>query len=297
MTTLALEPFRATLDDSGVSAGPIRRPDNISKAALGSIHDDATAHKLGFRGGTVAANTHYDQFSPLMIAAFGEDWLKTGGLSLYFLNATTDGEPVQAFVGPKVPREGGGFRAEVWMETPQGVRVCEGDGYVGGPDADSALRRRLKDVRPPGELRLLKASQVGDVVRDLPVNIDWTRAEGRLAPITEPLAAYRDATIYGARVLQPALVIDAMRVVEPELFRPKSAYVGMFGAIEVQHLGGPVFVDHDYLVDGTVVALSDSPKTEVTWYESTMRDAADNRPVARMILMSRLLKASSTLWG
>ena len=81
------------------------------------------------------------------------------------------------------------------------------------------------------------------------------------------------------------------------LWRPKSPYVGMFGAIEVQMLDGPVFVEHDYLCDGAILALSDSPKTEVIWYEAVLKDAGDRRPVARMILMSRLVKASSALWA
>ena len=54
--TLEHEPFAATPGEGGVLAGPVRRPDNIAKAAKGSIHDDATAQQLGFRGGTVAAN-------------------------------------------------------------------------------------------------------------------------------------------------------------------------------------------------------------------------------------------------
>ena len=93
------ENFSAQEQD-GVMAGPVRRPVNISRDAKGSIHDDATAKKLGFRGGTVAANIHFEQFPPLMLARFGPGWSRTGGLSLHFLNPTTDGEPVQAFVGP-----------------------------------------------------------------------------------------------------------------------------------------------------------------------------------------------------
>ena len=73
--------------------------------------------------------------------------------------------------------------------------------------------------------------------------------------------------------------------------------MGMFGAIEVQMIDGPVFMEHDYLVDGEILALSESPKTEVAWYESTLRDAADGRLVARLVMMTRLLKASSPLWA
>lgn len=279
-----------------VMAGPVRRPDNFSKAAVGSIHDDATAHRLGFRGGTVAANIHFEQFPPLMDAAFGPGWIRTGGLSLYFMNATTDGEPVQAFVGRPQDAPGGLRRAETWMQDAAERRVCEGTASLGGPDPQSALRRRLAEARPAQDLRMLRTSNVGDQVRDIPTRLDGKVATDRLKMITEPMAAYRDAAPYGEVVAAPSIAIDALRAVEGPLFRTDGPVVGMFGAIELQFLDGPVFVDHDYLADGRVVALGESPKTEVVWYESTLKDAADGRPVAQLLMMSRLLKASSPLW-
>ena len=279
-----------------VMAGPVRRPDNFSKAAVGSIHDDATAHKLGFRGGTVVANIHFEQFPPLMDAAFGPSWIRTGGLSLYFMNATTDGEPVQAFVARPQDVPGGLRRAETWMQDAAERRVCEGTASLGGPDPQSGLRRRLADARPAQDLRMLRTSIVGDQVQDIPARLDGKVAIERLKMITEPLAAYRDAAPYGEVVAAPSIAIDALRAVEGPLFRTDGPVVGMFGAIELQFLDGPVFVDHDYLADGRVVALGESPKTEVVWYESTLKDAADGRPVAQLLMMSRLLKASSPLW-
>lgn len=290
-------PFAATIQD-GVLAGPVRRPANASKAAKGSIHDDATARRLGFKGGTVAGSIHMEQFPPLLEQALGDDWLRTGGLSLYFLNATTDGEPVQAFAGRVEPRAEGGMRAPVWMiDEASGLRVCEGTASVGPADEASHLRLMLPTVRPPGELRLLAGHAVGDRVTDIPTRIGWEQARARLKLITEDLPAYHGAALYGGRVAAPVVVVEAMRAVEAPLWRPTSDYVGMFGAIEVQMLDGPVLVDRDYLCDGCILALSDSPKTEIAWYESTLKDAADGRPVARMILMSRLVKASSAAWA
>ena len=57
------EPFAVTVRD-GVTIGPIRRPTNFSKNAVGSIQDDARAQELGFRGGTVAGNIHFEQYPP-----------------------------------------------------------------------------------------------------------------------------------------------------------------------------------------------------------------------------------------
>lgn len=293
MTT---EPFSFEAHD-GVLTGPVRRPVNLSRDAVGSIHDDATAQNLGFRGGTVAGNIHFEQFPPLLLAQFGDDWRLRGGLSLHFLNATTDGEPVQAFVGSVETLATGVRRASAWMETPEGVRVCEGTAWAGGDDPGSALRQRVAQQRPATDLRILRGSKVGDVVRDVPSRLESPIALRRLEGVTEPLPEYRDETLFGALVAAPAVAIDALRAVERPLFQTDGDYVGMFGAIELEFLGGPVFLDRDYLVDGRVLALGESPKTEVAWYESTLRDGADHRSVARLVMMSRLLKASSKLWA
>ena len=293
---MSTEAFNAVEQD-GVLAGPVREPVNFSRGAVGSIHDDATAQTLGFRGGTVAGNIHFEQYPPLMLARFGEGWRRRGGLSLYFLNATTDGEPVQAFVGPAQDIGGGVQRAAAWMETPEGVRVNEGTAWVGGDDPGSALRLKVAQQRPASDLRILKGSKVGDAVTDVPSRLNGETSLRRLEGVTEPLPEYRDPALFGGQVAAPAVAIDALRAVEDPLFRLGKDYVGMFGAIELEFLDGPVFTDRDYLVDGRVLALGESPKTEVAWYESTLREAKDGRPVARLIMMSRLLKASSALWA
>ncbi len=292
---MSTEPFTFAEHD-GVIAGPVRRPVNFSRDAVGSIHDDKTAQTLGFRGGTVAGNIHFEQFPPLMLARFGDGWRSRGGLSLYFLNATTDGEPVQAFAGPVEHAGLGVRRASAWMATPEGIRVSEGTAWAGGDDPRSALRLRVAQQRPATDLRILKGSRVGDRVSDIPSRRDSITALRRLEGVTELLPEYRDPAIFGGLVAAPAVAIDALRAVEEPLFRVGKDFVGMFGAIELEFLDGPVFLDRDYLADGRILALGESPKTEVAWYESTLRDASDGRPVARLIMMSRLLKASSPLW-
>ncbi len=293
---MSTETFTAVETD-GVLAGPVRRPINVSRDAAGSIHDDDTAQKLGFRGGTVAGNIHFEQFAPLMLARFGDGWRAQGGLSLYFLNATTDGEPVQAFVGPAETVGEGLRRAAAWMETPDGVRVNEGTAWAGLDDPRSALRIRVASQRPASELRMLKRSKVGDEVRDVPSRLDSETCLRRVEGTTEPLPEYRDASLFGGLVAAPAVAIDALRAVESPLFRAGDDFVGMFGAIELQFLDGPIFLDRDYLADGRILALGESPKTEVAWYESTLREESGGRIVARLLMMTRLLKASSSAWA
>src|SRR5215475_5505174 len=128
-----------------VITGPVRTPRNLAANVTGSIHDDTTATALGFRGGTVAGSIHMDQFPPLLLDAFGPRWFEDGGLSLYFRNATTDGEPVLALV-ERPPSDGSDAQVRAWATTPAGVLVADGTAGAGDPEASSALHGR--DLRP-----------------------------------------------------------------------------------------------------------------------------------------------------
>ena len=68
------------------------------------------------------------------------------------------------------------------------------------------------------------------------------------------------------------------------------------GAIEIQFIDGPALTGVDYQARGELLALSESPKTELSWYEVTLSDP-DGRDVVRMLKMDRLMKAASPLWS
>tara|TARA_B100000401_G_C52657033_1_gene648312 strand:- start:403 stop:903 length:501 start_codon:yes stop_codon:yes gene_type:complete len=108
----------------------------------GSIHDDATATELGFRGGTVAGDVHMNQFPPVLLRVFGKEWFERGNLSLNFKNATIDQEKVQVFAEP---RKSGEDSVKVWMEREDGLQVAVGSAAI-GDHSKSELRQ--KDYRP-----------------------------------------------------------------------------------------------------------------------------------------------------
>lgn len=278
----------------GVLIGPVRSPrNNASHLGAGSIHDDATAQKLGFRGGTVAGSLHMEQFPPLLVEAFGQDWLRTGGLSLYFKYATTDSEPVQAFA-----RRPDGRRTEVWMDDPGGNRVADGTANVGGPDPESTLRQRMSAMPAPEDLRILANVKAGDTGERTPTRITEQALAARLAVITEPLAAYTDASLYGERIATPALQVQVLRAGERSMLPRNGDFgVGLFGAIELQLHGAPVFVEHDYECQCTVLDVGETPKTEYLYYEASLHEPGSDDPVLTMIMMTRFMKASSKLWA
>lgn len=275
--------------------GPLLKPRNSARqAGSGSIHDDATAQKLGFRGGTVAGSLHMEQLPPLLTNTFGDRWWQTGGMSLYFRYATTDQEAVRCFskldAALKTVSKG---QTKIWIEDTEEHLIAEGTASIGGADIQSALRLRIADVPRPGDLRILKAMVVGENSRPQPVRIPRDKLSARLEVITEPLEVYNGDKPY----LPPSMMVQAMRAAEGDvLVRHKDIGVGLFGAIEVQHINGPVYAEHDYTCITTVLAVSETPKTEYVWYESLLTDAESDSKVASMLMMLRFMKASSALW-
>jgi hypothetical protein len=63
-----------------------------------SVHDDATADKLGLPGAPIEGPTHFSQFDPLAVALFGQAWFERGCISAHFETMVVEGEQVQATV-------------------------------------------------------------------------------------------------------------------------------------------------------------------------------------------------------
>ena len=66
-------------DVGRVWTGEFRKPRNSAAEVKGSIHDDATASKLGFKGGTVAGSIHMDQFVPGLLELYGDALVRDRG--------------------------------------------------------------------------------------------------------------------------------------------------------------------------------------------------------------------------
>lgn len=283
-------------ESDGVLTGPDRTPRNTARhLGAGSIHDDATAQKLGFRGGTVAGSLHMEQFPPLLIEVFGDDWLSRGGMSVYFKYATTDGEPVRAYASR--PKSTDATKTDVWMDDVLGNRVCDGTATLGGPDPESALRARIAAMPAPEDIRILANVKPGALGASKPTRISEEDLNRRLMVVTEPLPAYSDPRQFGHRIATPALQVQVLRPSEALILPRNSDFgVGLFGAIELQLLQGPVFVDYDYETHARVIAVGDTPKTEYLYYEASLTDPKSGKEVLSMIMMLRFMKAASKLW-
>jgi hypothetical protein len=264
-------------------------------AGEGSIHDDATATKLGFRGGTVAGSIHMDQYAATLVDVFGPTWFERGALSLYFINATVDGEAVRVSVEAPGPRAD---RIEVAMFRDDGLQVSAGTASMYDHSLSALKVRDLKAV-DPGSLRILKPLRIGQSLGEYTVTPDVKKFRERLDAglVSTPLPWYSGASPWGGPIAPPSLLVEMLW--GPPMRGLNAAIgkggVGLFGAIEVAHHNGPVLQDRTYAVCARVVAVAESPKTESLWFDSSAHDEA-GRLIVTQRMMLRFMKDSSPLY-
>lgn len=269
-------------------AGEFRTPRNAFQQAQGSIHNDAVASKLGFKGGTVPGSVHMDQFVPMLLELYGERWFERGDMSLHFTQATVDAEPVRAVVAP------GEGRARLSMFNEAGAKICEGTASAGAPDSLSELARKLPMQTPaePGRLRILADYAVGDEVFGIPLRVEVADLQSSLERITEPHRLYTDEN-----VLPPSHLVRLAHGARSRVLAKVGTSVGLFGSLEVRQYRGPLRAGVDYVGRTKILRLTESPKAENVWYDVVIADPASGEDVGCVQFVIRLMKASSALWS
>lgn len=285
-----------TEKEPGVLAGPLRNVINPAiGAGAGSIHDQATAQRLGFRGGTVAGSHHMNLFPPLALEVFGERWFERGSLSLFFRNATLDREPVRGFA--RRSESDGPAQVDCWVRRDDGMLVAEGTMAAGDTGEPTHLQKISLDEIDPSGCRILSDIHVGDEIPETGMMVSSADLEKRLASAAEVLDWNVASSRWGERVLVPDSTVGLLYQPCVATIRQKvKRSVGLFGAIELRAINGPALVDTPYTVHGKVLAVGKSPKTEFFWYE-TYADAKDGGRVCEMRMLLRFMKASSPLWS
>lgn len=219
-----------------------------------------------------------EQFVPLFIERFGPAWLETGGFSVYFKNATLSGQPVRAILSAGASEADA---AKLTMHDADDRIICEGDAWLGKRPEKTVLRSRLQRFIDGEAGPLLNNLSKGREVKKVPSQIALTRLEKDRVNVTEHIQAYT------AGVLPPNLAIDSLRAVEPVLITLPEESIGLYGGIELQMLDGPICADIEYTANGKIIALGQTPRTEVLFYESELYEA--NALIAKMIMMSRIM--------
>jgi hypothetical protein len=301
-------PFATPIQDTGEELiGPLRTPRQMLATQQyddhTSIHDDATARKLGFQGGTIEGPTHFSQFAPLCVAAWGPQWLAHGGLSAHYRNPCFEGEQVRAHL--RKPRDAA-TQTEMWMLREDGTEILRGTASIGSDNPPSALEKRIGELSPPDALVILRDIRVGMRTARIAVRMDAGQNMGALYPfsladklevITEPSPWYTQDGALSAPWKRAAIPIEMISVLlnhanGREPFPVRGPVVGLFADQEIRLIDGPLLVGEPYEIDREVVALSGSRRTESMWIRTRVFRPGSEGVLATMLLNAASLKDS-----
>ncbi len=295
----SVDSFQSNLEErDGKIIGPWRQPRQMlaeqTYEGHASIHDDATAQKLGFSGGTIEGPTHFSQFVPLGVAAFGPEFLSKGCLSAHYRAPVFEGERVRAIL----QKSDSGDHAEIRMERDDETEILVGSASMHGTSTPTALEARLETLRPLEQPVILRDVKVGDKSSRITVRMDMDQHMGDLYPfslatklkvITEPSPLYQNEN-----AIIPFEMISVLlnHVAREGAYRTRGPAVGLFADQEIKVYDGPLLVGHDYEIEREIIAFSGSRRTESMWVKTRVFEPGSNDVIAHMLLNTATLKAS-----
>ncbi|MEY9359309.1 hypothetical protein ABH994_002030 [Bradyrhizobium yuanmingense] len=283
--------------------GPWRQPRQMLQAqtydAHASIHDDATAQKLGFKGGTIEGPTHFSQFAPLGERLWGQAWFEIGCLSAHYRSVCYEGEEVQAILAKPLP---GTRQCQIQMVKRDGTEVLRGTASVGDLPVATALEARLGELKPLTDPVILRDVKVAQTSKRQSVRMAFDQNMGdlypfslrqKLAVITESSPFYSGADNPWGKPIIPMEMLSVLFQYrsKDDPLPAKGPAVGLFADQEIRLLKGPLFEGEEYEVEREVVALSGSRRTESAWVKTRVFDKAGTM-VAAMLLNMATLKES-----
>jgi hypothetical protein len=303
-----LEPFATPIQDTGTELiGPLRAPRQMLAAQKyddhASIHDNETARKFGFKGGTIEGPTHFSQFVPLCVALWGSRWLGQGSLSAHYRNACFEGEKVRAFVAKP---QSEATQTTIRLEREDGTEILRGTAAAGGNNPPSALEQRISELSPLQNPVILRDVPVGMRTKRISVRMDATQHMGALYPfslaqkleaITEPSPWYTAAGASSSPWQRPIIPIEMVSVLlnyssDAASFPVRKPVVGLFADQQIRMHDGPLFVGQPYEMDREVVALSGSRRTESLWIRTRVFAPGGEEVLATMLLNAAYMKDS-----
>jgi hypothetical protein len=290
----------AAFDTPVTLEGPERHPRQmLAEQTYGghaSLHDEATADSLGISGAPIEGPTHFSQFDPLAHVLWGDAWFERGCISAHFQTMVVEGEGVTARAERRRAT-----RADIGATKSDGSPVLTGSLAL-GPDEPTALDERRAKLGPPGELFIVDQISVGDRSREpVTAKVDLDTANGDLYPfslaqkldaITEPSNRYRTGDNPWGRPVLPMEMASVLTQKTGTDFPVRGPSIGLFLDLEVRLVAGPLFVDHEYVLEREVVALGQSRRTESHWVRTDVTDAESGDLVAHVLLHSGVFKES-----
>ena len=148
---------------------------NTSATSENKIHDDATAQRLGFRGGLVPGVTVYAYLTEPLVAGLGSAWLERGTATVRFAKPVFEGEEV-AVTGAVTARD------------PRGLSLALTGATAAAPEAATLAATLPAGSPTPANLALYRTAPLPDP------RPEATREHlGALDTLGTPVATYDEA--------------------------------------------------------------------------------------------------------
>lgn len=260
------------MNDTRFFEGRYRKLANTAADKPGTIHDDAEAQKLGFRGGFVPGSVVGTATMPAVIEAFGKAWMEGGWYSFNFVSpvyiddevhevATRIGDDIAVQVLDRSGRLCCNGRAGLGATTPWDAAADGTHGAESLPGIEIGFEFLPHEFTPAADIGLGIVRAAGDTTPWFETSSPWG------GPIVPP------------EYLQ-VVALHLMR--EPHQPRPGAARRVRGPGMWAQHdlaIEGPVFVGHPYTVREKVADKGRSGRTAYLTYEFEVLDG--DRRVAR----------------
>ncbi|MEL6891908.1 MAG: hypothetical protein AAFP84_09940 [Actinomycetota bacterium] len=287
----------------GGLAGPTRHPVQMLAeqdiAGQTSVHDDDRAAELGLAGAPIEGPTHFSQFDPLCVEAFGPAWFERGCISAHFQTMVVEGESVAARLSEVTPTA-----ARIDAAKGDGTPVLTGTATL-GPEHSTELdeRRARLAEREVGDLHVIDrvaGEHVGVTHDSVTVTMRADSHNGPLYPftltqklgaITERSGWYDGDSPWGGPIV-PTEMLSVLAFQRGPGLPVRRPSVGLFIDLEVRFVEGPVFVGRRYDVAHRVVQVGQSRSVESWWTEATVTDAEAGIVAATVLLHQGVFKAS-----
>jgi hypothetical protein len=280
--------------------GPVRSPHQMladqEYDGHASVHDEATADKLGLAGAPIEGPTHFSQFDPIGVTLWGEQWYEQGCISSHFENMVIEGETVQPFATTTNANT-----ARIGATKGDSSSVLSGTISLGPDHGETELDRRLAGLKDPGELFIVDQLEVGQRSEPKRITMAADEHNGHLYPfslndklkvITENSPWYSTTESPWGRAIIPTEMASVLAHKAGGVGTVRGPAVGLFIDLEVRMIDGPLFVNHEYELVHEIVGLGQSRRVESWWTRTYISDPVTGGLIATVLLHQGVFKAS-----
>ena len=256
------------MSDQPAFEGSFRRLINTAADRKGSIHDDAEAQKLGFRGGFVPGSVVGSAALPAVYHVFGERWFEGGWYSFTFVSPVYIDDEVHEVA----TRSGEDLAIQVVDRS--GRLCCNGRA---GPGAN--IPWNPADDGTHGAEGVLPGIEIGHAFKTIEFSPELEVCLGTVDSAGDPTPWFRESSPWGGPIVPPEyLQVKALHMMrEPD--QPRLAPVtGVHGpGMWAQHdlaIEAPLFIGNAYTMTERVVDKGRSGRTIYLTYEFEVHEDA-----------------------